>query len=122
MAAATPGVVPATERRLSGRMFVPALAFAWVLASFSPAQPPLSADALEAQIEDTSGERVLPKLVTPELVRVAQTFLDLPLGAERFATVAGQRYVFVLELHYHPPGYVGAPSGHHKGVTVYELR
>jgi hypothetical protein len=103
-------------------MFVSAVAFAWVLASFSPAQPPLSADALEAQIEDTSGERVLPKLVTPELVRIAQTFLDLPLGAERFATVDGQRYVFVLEMHYHPPGYVGAPSGRHKGVTVYELR
>jgi hypothetical protein len=103
-------------------MLISAIAFAWVLASFSPAQPTVPLDVLEAQAVDPSGERVLPKLVTPELVRVAQTFLDLPLGAERFAAVDGRRYVFVLEQHYHPPGYVGAPSGYHKGVTVYELR
>jgi hypothetical protein len=56
------------------------------------------------------------------MVRVAQGFLDLPMGAERFATVGGRRYVFVLEPHYHPPGFVGAPNGYHKGVTMYELR
>ena len=33
-----------------------------------------------------------------------------------------KRYVFVLERHYHPPGFVGGPTGYHKGVTVYEFR
>jgi hypothetical protein len=44
------------------------------------------------------------------------------MGAERVAEILGQRYIFVLERHYHPPGFVGAPSGWHKGVTAYELR
>ena len=61
------------------------------------------------------------KLVTPEIVSVAQSYLDLPMGAERYVTLEGKRYVFVLEQHYHPPGFVGAPKGWHKGVTVYEL-
>jgi hypothetical protein len=52
---------------------------------------------------------------------MAQSFLDLPMGAERTATIDGHQYVFVLELHYHPPGFVGAPNGWHKGVTLYEL-
>ena len=69
----------------------------------------------------------MPKLVTPEMIRVAQTFLDLPMGTERFATVGGRHYVFVLERHYHPPGFIGEdgrpkPTGYHKGVTMYELR
>jgi hypothetical protein len=46
----------------------------------------------------------------------------LPMGDERFVAIDGHRYVFVLERHYHPPGFVGAPNGWHKGVTVYELR
>jgi hypothetical protein len=103
-------------------MPVPAIAFAWVLI-FSPAQPTtVSMDALQSHLEDTAGERVYPKLITPEMVRVAQTFLDLPMGSERYATVGGKRYVFVLEQHYHPPGFVGGPTGYHKGVTMYELR
>jgi len=66
--------------------------------------------------------RVPVKSVTPAIVRVARTFLDLPMGAERSADVEGRRYVFVLERHYHPPGFVGGPVGYHKGVTVYEFR
>jgi hypothetical protein len=69
-----------------------------------------------------SGERVMLKVVTPEIVRVAQGLLDLPMGDERFVGIDGHKYVFVLERHYHPPGFVGAPNGWHKGVTVYELR
>jgi hypothetical protein len=72
--------------------------------------------------DDTSGERVPVKLVTTGIVRVAKTFLDLPMGAERSAHIDGRRYVFVLERHYHPPGFVGGPHGWHKGVTAYELR
>ncbi len=71
--------------------------------------------------EDTSGERVTLKVVTPAIVRAARTYLDLPMGAERAETIEGQRYVFVLERHYHPPGFVGGPHGWHKGVTVYAL-
>jgi hypothetical protein len=71
---------------------------------------------------DTSGERVTLKVVTPEIVRTARTFLDLPMGAERSATIDGRRYIFVLEHHYHPPGFVGGPHGWHKGVTVYGVR
>ncbi len=69
-----------------------------------------------------TGKRVALKIVTPEIIRVARRFLDLPMGDERFVAIDGHRYVFVLERHYHPPGFVGAPNGWHKGVTVYELR
>jgi hypothetical protein len=68
------------------------------------------------------GERVQLKVVTPEIVRAAYKYVNLPMGAERVLTINGHRYVFVLEHHYHPPGFVGAPTGWHKGVTVYELR
>jgi hypothetical protein len=61
-------------------------------------------------------------LITPEIVRAARSFLDLPMGAERESDVDGRHFVFVLERHYHPPGFVGAPTGWHKGVTVYEER
>jgi hypothetical protein len=87
----------------------------------SPAEPAtVGADPEEAP--SAAGQRVSVKLVTPELVRLARSFLDLPMGAERPVSVDGRRYVFVLEHHYHPPGFVGGPNGWHKGVTVYELR
>ena len=125
-------------------MFVPAFAFAWWLASLQPtkvavAHAPTASDDADTR-EDGSplsnpnpaqplpgagewdGERVKPKIVTPSIVRAAQGFLDLPMGDERFVAMDDKRYVFVLEWHYHPPGFVGAPSGWHKGVTVYEIR
>jgi hypothetical protein len=102
-------------------MPLPAIAFAWVLTTFSPAQPALTYETLQAHLGDTSGERVKVKFVNPEMVRVAQTFINYPMGTEKFAVVHGKRYVFVLEQHYHPPGFVGAPTGYHKGVTMYEL-
>jgi len=69
------------------------------------------------------GDRILYRgIITAEIARVARSFLDLPMGSERFADVDGQHFVFVLQRHYHPPGFVGAPSGWHKGVTVYALR
>ena len=85
-----------------------------------PADP--QAQSGETPSGDNGGKRVPVKLVTPAIVRVARTFLDLPMGAERQVDVDGQRYVFVLERHYHPPGFVGGPTGFHKGVTVYEFR
>lgn len=104
-------------------MLFPTMAFALWMVALPTAQPPVSLDGLLAGSErlDTWGERVKLKLVTPEIVSVAQSYLDLPMGAERYVTLEGKRYVFVLELHYHPPGFVGAPNGWHKGVTVYEL-
>lgn len=104
-------------------MLVPTMAFALWMVALPTAQPPVSLDALLAGSErlDTWGERVKPKFVTRQMVKVARTYLDLPMGAERYATLEGKRYVFVLERHYHPPGFVGAPNGWHKGVTVYEL-
>jgi hypothetical protein len=72
--------------------------------------------------DDSPGERVALKVVTPAIVQAARTYLDLPMGAERTETIDGQRYVFVLEHHYHPPGFVGGPHGWHKGVTVYQLK
>jgi len=77
-------------------------------------------------IEPTEGpseDRVkLRGPVTPEIVRLAQQFLDLPMGAKRTFEMAGRRLVFVLEWHYHPPEHVGGPKGWHKGVTVYEQK
>jgi hypothetical protein len=71
---------------------------------------------------EATGERVrLRGPITPRVVRMAQSFLDLPMGAERAVAMEGRRYLFVLEWHYHPPGFVGGPNGWHKGVTVYEL-
>ena len=106
-------------------MMVPSIAFVWWFAALP---------ALEATAEDTSnptvqqddlaisGERVKPKLISPAMVEAAESFVRLPLGTERYATVAGRAYVFVVERHYHPPGYIGGPTGWHNGVTMYELR
>jgi hypothetical protein len=76
--------------------------------------------AAAAAVDEPAPERLRLKVVTPEIVRLAQSLLDLPMGFEHYATVDGHTYVFVLELHYHPPGFVGGPNGYHKGVTVYE--
>lgn len=102
---------------------LPTIAFAFWVATLPAAQPQLSLDGMiegSAHL-DATGDRVKVKWVTPELVDVASTFLDLPMGAERFRTLHGKRYVFVLEQHYHPPGFVGGPIGFHKGCTVYEV-
>ena len=132
-------------------MLVPAMAFAWWLVSVSSAAPPDHVGAASgpvaqsgsdrqpqdgdgqpvggvadiAEVErngDTSGRRVPLKVVTTEIVRLAKSFLDLPMGSERPVNVDGRRYLFVLERHYHPPGFVGGPHGWHKGVTAYELK
>jgi hypothetical protein len=105
-------------------MLVPTMAFAMWMVALPAAQPRMSVDQLQAASDrlDMTGERVKLKLVTPELVAIAQRYVTLPMGAERYATLHGKRYVFVLEQHYHPDGFVGAPNGWHKGVTVYQLR
>jgi hypothetical protein len=115
-------------------MLVPAMAFAWWIVSMSPhghpprtqddaspTEPATAGDDADAT-DETSGERVRLKVVTPAIVRAARTYLDLPMGTARAEAIDGRRYVFVLERHYHPPGFVGGPHGWHKGVTVYEMR
>jgi hypothetical protein len=77
-------------------------------------------DAADESGPPAGARTVYRGLITPEIVRAARSFLDLPMGAERESDVDGRRFVFVLERHYHPPGFVGAPTGWHKGVTVYE--
>jgi hypothetical protein len=85
------------------------------------APPPPAGVACAAS--EGCGDRVLYRgVITPEIARVARSFLDLPMGSERFADVEGQHFVFVLQRHYPPPGFVGGPTGWHKGVTVYALR
>jgi hypothetical protein len=108
-------------------MMVPAIAFACWFVSL-PAQEPFASMLDQPSVDGASdealetAERVKPKLVSPAMVAAAESFINLPMGSERYATVGGKRYVFVLEQHYHPPGYVGGPTGYHKGVTMYELR
>jgi hypothetical protein len=133
-------------------MLMPAIAFSWWLMSqpmgAARATPPrLTDDTVAAALgpesdpsadvarenaassagagdtSDNSVDRVLYRgIITPDIARIARSFLDLPMGAERFADIDGQRFVFVLQRHYHPPGFVGAPTGWHKGVTVFTLR
>jgi hypothetical protein len=111
-------------------MLVPTIAFAFWIVTLPNVMPPVSIDDLQAatemqaasDAEDTTGERVKLKLVTPEIVALAEGLLTLPMGTERFMTLDGRRLAFVLEQHYHPPGFVGGPNGWHKGVTVYEVK
>jgi hypothetical protein len=86
----------------------------------SPVEPDPSAEAPESEAHPTN-RTLVRSVLTPEMVHTAQTFLDLPMGAERLVDLDGHHFVFVLERHYHPPGFVGAPTGWHKGVTIYEL-
>ena len=106
-------------------MLVTTMAFAWWLVSQAhperaTAVPEPSLEAPEADAHPTN-RTLVRSVLTPEMVHTAQTFLDLPMGAERVVDLDGHHFVFVLERHYHPPGFVGAPTGWHKGVTIYEL-
>lgn len=107
---------------------VSAIVFTWWFSSMAPpatlppAPPPLEASSAPSPAAPGTARRVKPKLVTPAMIAAAQRYIKLPMGSERFATVGGKDYVFVLEHHYHPPGFVGGPVGDHKGVTMYELR
>jgi len=109
-------------------MLVPAMAFAWCVVSLpvrSPAATRTAHVTVRAPRESTDGapERTVVRgPIAPDVIAFAKTLVNLPMGAEQFAEIDGQHYVFVLERHYHPPGFVGAPSGWHKGVTAYELQ
>lgn len=132
-------------------MFVPAMAFAWCVLSAEAAEtqsPPRSSTAIAAPSPRRAPVAPVDALAPPapaasatpagpvdpreqrtpirsaiplEVIAFAKTLVNLPMGAEQIKEIGGQRYVFVLERHYHPPGFVGAPVGFHKGVTAYEL-
>jgi hypothetical protein len=112
-------------------MIVPALAFAWCLSSTPAVAAPTpaaeqgpSATQLAVQSDrEASKGRVKLKLVNPSIVAASEAFLSThyhaPMGTEVTRLVDGRPLVFVLEWHYHPAGFQGAPNGWHKGVTVY---
>ena len=64
--------------------------------------------------------------VTPELAAAAQRLLekhpDAPFGTEFDLEYGGKRYVARIEEHYHEPGGLDRPYGHHRGVTLYRSR
>ena len=84
-------------------------------------QPILSA----ASTEDISPQKfVVVKVLTPELKdaseRWLKEFYNAPVGTRQRVVVDGKPLLFILQWHFHPAGYVGAPNGKHKGVTVFE--
>jgi hypothetical protein len=117
-------------------MLVVAMAFAWcVISAEKPAKDPVPREAsvtanpiANPEPQATVGTPTPAGLRTPirsaipaDVIAFAKTLVNLPMGSEQVEEIDGQRYVFVLEQHYHPPGFVGAPVGWHKGVTAYEL-
>jgi hypothetical protein len=115
-------------------MLVVAMAFGWCVISAQTAEKPHGARAespgiASPQAQSTlepsapaAGTRTPIRTAIPaEVIAFAKTLVNLPMGAEQVAMIDGQRYVFVLERHFHPQGFVGAPNGWHKGVTAYEL-
>jgi|CZKU01.1.fsa_nt_gi hypothetical protein len=112
-------------------MLIPAMAFGWCVIS-AQAETSARNDAANAQRRALSapvtpptidGQQLAPirTAIPPSVIDFAKTLVNLPMGAQQVEEIEGQRYVFVLERHYHPPGFVGAPSGWHKGVTAYAL-
>jgi len=73
-----------------------------------------------------TGELVVLKLVNPAIVDACERWLKenyhSPIGTRQQVSVEGRPLVFILQWHYHPPGFVGGPTGKHKGVTVFEER
>jgi hypothetical protein len=71
-------------------------------------------------------ELAVLKLVTPAIIdaseRWLKEFYNSPIGTQQKVSIDGRSLVFVLQWHYHPPGFVGGPTGKHKGVTVFEER
>jgi hypothetical protein len=51
--------------------------------------------------------------------KLAHDLLGKPFGTETYFELDGKRYVARNEPHYHPPGFVGGPTGWHQGVTIY---
>jgi hypothetical protein len=106
-------------------MLVAAMAFAWCVISAEKSPPAIPAPQAQAAVMPSApveGRRTPIRAAIPaDVIAFAKTLVNLPMGSEQIEEIDGQSYVFVLERHYHPPGFVGAPVGWHKGVTAYEL-
>ena len=112
-----------------------AAAIAFALWFSSAPTPPTSAELVPnggtaaiapAAQRGVAHERVVLKLVTPAIVDASERWLrqvyHSPIGTEQHMMVEGRQLVFILQWHYHPPGFVGGPTGKHRGVTVFEER
>ena len=112
-------------------MMAAAIAFAlW----YSTAPTPPSSVELKASTSTyaapapaaQTGQLVVLKLVTPVIVDASERWLKeyfhSPVGTQQRVVVEGRPLVFILQWHYHPPGFVGGPTGKHRGVTVFEER
>ncbi|MCZ2224638.1 MAG: hypothetical protein LC122_13515 [Chitinophagales bacterium] len=58
--------------------------------------------------------------VTPKVQQRAKELLSKQMGDKIYENIDGINYMFVLEQHYHPPGFKGGPVGFHKGVSVFK--
>jgi hypothetical protein len=118
-------------------MLVPAMAFGWYVMSARAETVARASAAASARREASvlaapapvtpptiDGQQLEPirTAIPPSVIERARALVNLPMGAREVDEIEGRRYVFVLERHYHPPGFVGAPNGWHKGVTAYALR
>ena len=87
----------------------------------SDMRAPLVAEAQPTNADLAPRKRAtLTGAIPAGIVQLATTLVNLPMGAERIFDIDGKTYAFVLEPHYHAPGSTTtAPTGWHKGVTVY---
>lgn len=68
------------------------------------------------------GYQAIRGQVPPGVSAKARSLLGGDFGTETPFELDGKKYIARVEHHYHPPGYVGGPTGWHKGVTVYEQK
>ena len=100
-------------------MLVVAMAFAWCVISADGEK----VHGLRASRDRTPRPRLrssrpprsrartpIRSAIPAEVIAFAKTLVNLPMGTEQVEEIDGQRYVFVLERHYHPQGFVGAPD------------
>ncbi|MHC9542298.1 MAG: peptidoglycan-binding protein [Vulcanimicrobiota bacterium] len=68
------------------------------------------------------GYQTIRGQVPPGVSAKARSLLGGDFGTETPFDLEGKKYIARVEHHYHPPSYVGGPTGWHKGVTVYEQK
>ncbi|MDQ7826836.1 MAG: peptidoglycan-binding domain-containing protein [Candidatus Eremiobacteraeota bacterium] len=68
------------------------------------------------------GYQTIKGQVPAGVAEKAKSLLGGDYGTETPFQLDGKNYMTRVEHHYHPPGYVGGPTGWHKGVTVYEQK
>lgn len=113
---------PATETAGQAGSGTPATETAGQTGSSSPA-PAATGQASSGQMTGApQGYQTIRGQVPPGVSAKASSLLGGDFGTETPFELDGKKYVARVEHHYHPPGYVGGPTGWHKGVTVYEQK